>query len=39
MAPALLTRQNFRAYPRVRIDLYEFVGQVIRTSALSGRLD
>ena len=35
----LLTRLNFRAYPRVKIALHWFVGQVLRTNALSGGLD
>jgi len=39
MALALLTRLNFRAYPRVRIASHEIVGQGLRTSARSGGLD
>ncbi len=38
MAPGPLTRLNFRAYPRVRIAVHEFFGQVLRTTALSGGL-
>jgi hypothetical protein len=34
-----LTRLNLRAYPRMRIDEHEFVGQFHRTDALSGGLD
>jgi len=39
MASGLLTRLNLRAYPRVRIAVHEFLGQVFRSCALLGGLD